>query len=127
LVNSGRLSVPCVYDGSPLNGPDCDGLPARARPGCPAPDAPQGNGWLLDRLGGGFQMLCIGCEGRTLAFDGIAVETVTAEVNDAIRERYLGSAPAAVYLIRPDQHVAARWLAFDADGVRAAVGKAVGR
>jgi 3-(3-hydroxy-phenyl)propionate hydroxylase len=135
LVNSGRLSVPCVYDGSPLNGPDCDDLPARSRPGCPAPDAPQGepggNGWLLDRLGGGFQLLCFGCEGRAPEVDGdtdgIVIETVTLEVNDAVRERYLGAAPTAVYLIRPDQHVAARWTAFDADAVRVAVKKAVGR
>jgi 3-(3-hydroxy-phenyl)propionate hydroxylase len=126
-VNSGRLSVPCVYDGSPLNGPDCEGLPARSRPRCPAPDAPQGNGWLVDTLGGRFQLLCIGCEGRTIDVDRIAVETLSPEVNDALRERYLGALPSAVYLIRPDQHVAARWLAFDVAAVRAAVGKAVGR
>lgn len=54
LVNSGRLSVPCTYDGSPLNGPDAPGLPLRTRPGSPAVDAPIGNGWLLDRLGNRF-------------------------------------------------------------------------
>ncbi len=29
LVNSGRLSLPATYDGSPLNGPDCAAMPAR--------------------------------------------------------------------------------------------------
>ncbi len=33
LVNSGRLSVPCTYDGSPLNGPDVLDGPCRSRPG----------------------------------------------------------------------------------------------
>ena len=53
LVNSGRLSVPCTYDGSPLNTPDAlpEG-PARTRPGSPCPDAPVGNGFLLEHLGG---------------------------------------------------------------------------
>ncbi|MGR3341983.1 MAG: FAD-dependent oxidoreductase, partial [Paracoccaceae bacterium] len=61
LVNSGRLSVPCTYDASPLNGADTDELPARTRPGAPAPDAPTGSGWLLDQLGNTFQLLAIGC------------------------------------------------------------------
>ena len=43
-VNSVRLSLPSVYDGSPLNGDD-DMLPARTRPGAPIADAPTGNGW----------------------------------------------------------------------------------
>src|SRR3954468_4029141 len=33
LVNSGRLSVPAVYDGSPLNGDDDPALPRITRPG----------------------------------------------------------------------------------------------
>ena len=54
------LSEPCTYDGSPLNGPDVVDLPRRTRPDSPAPDAPLGSSWLLDRLGGGFQLLAIG-------------------------------------------------------------------
>ena len=44
MVNSGRLSRPCTY---PLTAPDAD-LPASARPGAVAPDAPLGEGWLLE-------------------------------------------------------------------------------
>ena len=132
LVNSGRLSVPAVYDGSPLNGPDCPALPSRTRPGAPAADAPLGNGWLLDRLGGGFQLLAIATPApEVAAVDGIAVETLClagdAEAGAALRERYLGTAASAVYLLRPDQHVAARWTACDAGAVAAALRTAVGR
>ena len=59
LVNSGRLSQPSTYDGSPLNGADDCGLPRRTRPGAPALDAPTSEGWLLDRLGGRFQLMAI--------------------------------------------------------------------
>lgn len=132
LVNSGRLSVPAVYDGSPLNGPDADGMPARTRPGSPLVDAPVANGWLLDRAGNRFQLLTIDAEApATLDVDGIPVETLAISVKDdpsgALTERYLGAAKSAVYLVRPDQHVAARWTGYDADAVRAAVMKATGR
>jgi 3-(3-hydroxy-phenyl)propionate hydroxylase len=39
-------------------------------------------------------------------------------------ERYLGDAVSAVHLIRPDQHVAARWSRFDAGAMRTALRKA---
>ena len=129
LVNSGRLSVPCIYDGSPLNGADDDGMPAARRPGAPAVDAPlPDGGWLLDRLGNTFQLLAINAD--VPEFDEIAgfeVETVRIASDDMISERYLGSAPAAVYLLRPDQHVAARWRAFDPDEVARALRKATGQ
>ena len=113
---------------------------ARTRTACrraPGParllvDAPVANGWLLDRAGNRFQLLTIDAEApATLDVDGIAVETLAISVKDdpsgALVERYLGTARSAVYLVRPDQHVAARWTGFDADAVRAAVMKATGR
>ncbi len=132
LVNSGRLSVPCVYDGSPLNGPDAPELPVRSRPGTPAADAPLQDGWLIDSLGGCFQLLAIDTETPDgLEVDGLPVETLRVDTRDpameAVRERYLGACSSAVYLMRPDQHVAARWLVFDEKAVRAAVLTATGR
>ena len=129
MVNSGRLSVPATYDGSPLNGPDHPDLPPRTRPGAAAADAPLPNGgWLLDRLGGGFQLLAIDADApERLTFDGIAVERVSVSAgDDSMRQRWLGAAASAVYLIRPDQQVAARRTIFDEPAVRAALRTAVG-
>jgi 3-(3-hydroxy-phenyl)propionate hydroxylase len=130
LVNSGRLSVPCTYDGSPLNGPDAAGMPARTRPGSPCPDAPVGRDWLLRRLSPGFTLVTIDADApETFAAHGLRVPRLplTALGNDALRSRYLGEARAAVYLIRPDQHVAARWPAFDAAAATAALGRALAK
>jgi 3-(3-hydroxy-phenyl)propionate hydroxylase len=129
LVNSGRLSLPCAYEGSSLNSDDLASLPQRTRPGAPAVDAPTDKGWLLDRLGGNFQLLAINCAApEQLEVDGIPVNTLAlAAPSPQLRNRYLGEEAAAVYLLRPDQHVAARWTAFNDKSVRAAVNRAVGR
>ncbi|WP_102227212.1 FAD-dependent oxidoreductase [Acidimangrovimonas sediminis] len=126
LVNSGRLSVPCTYDGLSLTGADAlPGGPDRTRPGSPCPDAPLGAGFLLDRLGGGgFTLLTIDAEApETFVEDGITVTRLALSAGDgpALRERYLGGAASAVYLLRPDQHVTARWDRFDAAAVRTAL------
>ncbi len=133
LVNSGRLSVPCTYDGSPLNGPDAlPGGPARTRPGAPCPDAPLADGYLLRRLGGHFTLLAINAEApETLEEDGIVAGRLALTTADDpeghLRARYLGAAARAVYLIRPDQHVAARFERFDAAALRRALRIATGR
>ena len=101
-VNSGRLSVPCVY---PIQGANDGAMPAVSRPGSVAPDAPLENGWLLNGLGGRMVVLALGCE-----MPGIdSADMLAPPVTGMLRDRYLGNATAAVYLIRPDQVVAARW------------------
>lgn len=135
FVNSGRLSVPCFYDGSALNSADALAQgPARTRPGAPCPDAPLGDGFLLNRLGAvqdaRFQILAIDAEvPASFAAHGVECEVVqvSAAGNDALRERYLGEAAQAVYLIRPDQHVAARWSGWDESAATAALGRAIGK
>jgi 3-(3-hydroxy-phenyl)propionate hydroxylase len=121
-VNSGRLSTPCTYA---LAVPDDPALPSAARPGAPAPDAAlgaaSGGGWLLDRLGRGWTVLAIGI----LPPDGLALPALPIEPDATIARRYLGEAPAALYLIRPDQHVAARWTAATAADIAAAHRKAL--
>lgn len=128
VVNSGRLSVPCTYDGSALNGSDAAGMPARTRPGSPCPDAPVGQGWLLSRLGRGFTLLAIDTEvPESVVAQGLTIPCLQLDATPEIAARYLGDAPSALYLIRPDQHVAARWACFDATAVSQAVGRALGK
>ena len=127
LVNSGRLSVPCTYDGLPLNTADALPGPARTRPGSACPDAPTGDGFLLDRLGPGFTLLSLNTDAPNLDTE-IPLDrlSLTAQ-GDTLAERYLGTAPQAVYLIRPDQHVAARWPSADPGSIRTALARALGK
>ncbi len=128
LVNSGRLSVPAIYDRSPLNGGDVPALPRATRPGAPALDAPVGEGWLIDKLGGRFQLVGFGVDVPSrLEVDGVTVEGLRVDDSPAVRSRYLGEAAEAVYLLRPDQHIAARWLTYDKEKVAAALRRATGR
>jgi 3-(3-hydroxy-phenyl)propionate hydroxylase len=127
LVNSGRLSVPCVHDSSPLNGPDHAALPRRTRPGAPATDAPLGeNRWLLDLLGGRFRVVVIDTDAPDrLEIAGLSIDILHLDTDEtpsaALRDRYLGESTSAVYLFRPDQHIAARWESFD----EASIGRAL--
>ena len=136
FVNSGRLSVPCTYDGSPLNTADAlPAGPARSRPGSPCADLPVGDGFLLDHLGArvapSFRIRAIDTDApaQFAAAVGLdcAVIALSSAGNPALRDRYLGEAAGAVYLIRPDQHVAARWDHWDAAAVSAALARAIGK
>ncbi|MBK1634185.1 FAD-dependent oxidoreductase [Rhodovulum adriaticum] len=113
-VNPGRLAVPCVYDS---HGADDPALPQATRPGAVAPDAPQGAGWLVPALGREVTLLAINCAPPA----GLQVPVIRPEVNETLRRRYLGDADRALYLIRPDQVIAARWLDADARDVSAAL------
>ncbi len=151
LVNSGRLSLPTTHRDSPLSTPDRDTFTGAMVPGAPAADAPlRANGragWLLNRLGGNFDLLVFGpvaqhwidelqrTFGDELRVTVVAARSVGAEAADAgavedaeglIRQRYDGAAGTA-YLLRPDQHVAARWRAPEAADIRAALARAQGR
>lgn len=133
MVNSGRLSVPCVYDGLSLNGPDALNGPERTRVGAPCVDAPLSDGFLLERLKGQFTVLAIGDVDapHVTDVDGIQVMTITLSDKDdptgELRKRYLGDANGAIYLIRPDQHVTARWATAKPSDVIAAIRVASGR
>jgi len=133
LVNSGRLSVPATLDGSPLNTPDADRFVGVMRPGAPAADAPlliDGQpAWLLRRLGSGFTLLCFGpapawaaaLGAATLAIDGDSV----VDAEGLAAQRY-DATPGCAYLLRPDQHVCARWRAPTETLLRAALAQAHG-
>ncbi|MDZ4096091.1 MAG: FAD-dependent oxidoreductase [Paracoccaceae bacterium] len=114
MVNSGRLSRPCVY---PATGPDDADLSPGARPGAVAPDAPLAAGWMTEALGGDFVLLALGCDAPPVP----GVRNLTPALTPLIRARYLGQAKAALYLIRPDQVVAARWQDAGAKAIMTAV------
>jgi 3-(3-hydroxy-phenyl)propionate hydroxylase len=149
LVNSGRLSLPTTHRASPLSTGDRDAFVGPMVPGAPAADAPvraRGQGaWLLDQLGGRFDLLvfapaahfvaevqsALGEELRITLVAPAAVEApagvrVLEDAEGLIARRYDGTAGAA-YLLRPDQHVAARWRAPQVVDVRAALARAQGR
>ncbi len=102
-INSGRLSTPAVY---PL--PDrLAGIGPRAsRPGSVAPDLPLPDGWLMDRLGPHPSLLIIGTDWRP----EFTIPVLTLTPDALVTERYLGDATTAVYLVRPDQVIADRWI-----------------
>jgi 3-(3-hydroxy-phenyl)propionate hydroxylase len=154
LVNSGRLSVPAFLTDSSLNTPDqaSESFTGRMLPGAPMDDAPLRDGggdcWLLDRVGNRFMALYFTDDAAALpaptlaaladlSCDGIAVEPLVVSARPgsaggvAVLEDSRGIAaqrydakPGTVYLLRPDQHVTARWRALDVSKVKAAVARA---
>ncbi|MEM0907388.1 MAG: FAD-dependent oxidoreductase [Pseudomonadota bacterium] len=133
LVNSGRLSTPATYDGLSLNGADAlPGGPDRTRVGSPCPDAPLTTGYLLPQLGDDFVILAINTVvPEELTEGGVRARSLILSSADdpsgALEERYLGTAPSAVYLVRPDQYIAARWARFDDHALRTALRTATGQ
>lgn len=124
LVNSGRLSVPAILEETELNGPDTNILPERTRVGAVLSDAPAGDGWLLDQVGGEFMLLALNCA----APQGLPLKALElkAAPGTPLAVRYLADAPQAVYLVRPDQHIAARWCTVDDVQIKAALQRAMG-
>ncbi len=143
FVNGGRLSVPCTLDESPLNTKDEDRFSDKQRPGSPCMDAPiranNQDSWLLKRLGNRFVGLYF-TDGTTAsprpediataaAIPPIPLELLivnqqnTGDVYDkkGLAFQHYDATPGTFYLIRPDQHVAARWRQFNADKVAAAL------
>ena len=53
--------------------------------------------------------------------------THIADPSAEVKARYLGEAPQAIYLIRPDQHVVARWPEYDATAIANAIKTAIGK
>jgi 3-(3-hydroxy-phenyl)propionate hydroxylase len=122
LVNSGRLSQPCSLAGKQLQTPSANDEPG-LQPGDVCVDAPvanQSKAWVLQLLGNAFTVLTVG-----------EVE-LPAQLRDAQHVALPASEPIVArygrntaYLVRPDQHVAARFFSvvrqaqFDAALTRA--------
>ncbi len=149
FVNSGRLSVPCTLDQSVLNEPDTEDFSAKQRPGSPCLDAPimlnGSESWFLNQLGDCFTGVLfsdatgsITDEMRALEDWDIPVRAVIVKPDNgspsggaiidsqAYLHSHYDARPGTYYLIRPDQHVAARWRAFDRTKVERALSRATG-
>ncbi|MEG0148696.1 MAG: FAD-dependent monooxygenase [Comamonas sp.] len=144
-----RTSRPHEYAQSPLNSVGDDNLLFKAGPAHGAPPVNvrfAADSYLLDHLGGGFDLLyfndgaAVPAELRRVV-DGVkargvgvrliavssqpvaAVEGADLTLHDGdgrCRARYGVMAKGAAYLLRPDQHVCARWMALDANRLQAA-------
>jgi 3-(3-hydroxy-phenyl)propionate hydroxylase len=131
-----------------LQTPDDGAVEGPMVPGAPCADAPVTRpdgraGWLLEHLGGAFTLLRFGPDSdgptdlgnlrpalRLIHVDGEARETVAGEVlgdPEGLAGARYGGVPGVSYLIRPDQHVAARFARYDSDAVRAALARATAK
>ena len=135
-----------------LNSPGDDNALFTAGPAHGAP--PQNirlgaNDFLLDHLGGGFDLLYftdadaipeplqqviasvrqrgvpvrVTAVGAAEAVQG--ADLTLPDANGHFRQRYGIGASGGAYLLRPDQHVCARWLTLDATRLRAAFQQAL--
>jgi 3-(3-hydroxy-phenyl)propionate hydroxylase len=135
LINSGRLSTPSHYAGSPLSTPDEAVWEGPAKPGSPAPDAPViGKGgksaWLLDTLSAASKDFAVlSWDNAATASSGTGLISVGCDIVDAdgLLGRRYGASSGTTYLIRPDQYVAARFKRFDPAAIAAARLRALGR
>ena len=132
LINSGRLSTPTVYE-TPLSTPDPEPFGGTARLGAPVPDAPltlrDGRpAWLLNLLGPGFTLIHCGEAPPCVLPAHVRPLLIGRDARDEaglFRQRY-DARPGSAYLVRPDQHLCARFRALTPQALAAAVGRALG-
>ncbi len=145
LVNSGRLSVPSYYINSPLNTPDIDAFCGNMEPGAPMDDAPVAidgqTSWLLDHVGNRFKLM-VYCEDAseldlaslhpvknveiiviTASEQSLPGLTVLHDMKGRVAQRF-DAQNGTAYLVRPDQHICARWRTLDAVRINAALARA---
>jgi 3-(3-hydroxy-phenyl)propionate hydroxylase len=131
MVNTGRLSTPTVHD-SPLSTPDVNEFGGDARLGAPVPDSPVKaggrDGFLLERLGGQFDLIYVKDGAVPPVLDGVTLSVIGEDFVDhtglfALR---FDATPGAAYLLRPDQHLCARWRSFNAEQIVKARARALG-
>jgi 3-(3-hydroxy-phenyl)propionate hydroxylase len=138
LVNSGRLSVPAVLHGSPLSTPDSDAFTGPMAPGAAAADAPiaradGSTAWLLREACRvhGFTALVFGhdeaAERSLQALKASDLPLHILRVQGELATTRYDARPGTVYLLRPDQHVCARWREPSAADIRAAHDRALAR
>ena len=147
-----RTSRPHEYSHSALNATGDDNLLFHAGPALGAP--PQNvrlgaNDYLLDHVGPGFTLLyATGPGGLPAGVCGVidatrakgvplrviavgsasdvdGADLTLPDTDGRLRCRYGMQANASAYLLRPDQHICARWITVDATRLAAALAKAL--
>ncbi len=149
-----RTSRPHEYTRSALNSAGDDNALFTAGPADGAPPRNVRLGpdeFLLDHLGGGFDLLYFteadaipaplldavaARRGAGVAIRIVAIgaarpvagaDLTLPDADGRCRDRYGVRASGAAYLMRPDQHVCARWMTLDATRLRAALATALPR
>lgn len=156
LVNSGRLSTPTFYVNSPLNTPDSDNFNADLSVGALTLDAPistdNKSGWWLEQVGSKF-VLALFCTSSipsaatihelsrlqdhpaglkvVLVLSPSLAQQAPTGLKAIIDEQGLlterhNAQDGTCYLLRPDQHIAARWRKADSANITAALQRAIG-
>jgi 3-(3-hydroxy-phenyl)propionate hydroxylase len=123
MVNSGRLSVPSTYD-TPLSTPDRDAWTGSARLGAPLPDAPLRDRsgrpvWLLEAVDGDETLITVGSGPAVAGPKRLVIGEDLVDESGFFASRF-DATPGAAFLVRPDQHLAARWRNCEAAEVAAA-------
>ena len=150
-----RTSRPHEYTHSMLNSRDDDNALFKSGPAQGAPpqnvrlgDQGGDGDFLLDHLGGGFDLLyftdadlpedlqqvinAARAQGMPLNVTAVGASKPVAgadkhlpDADGHLRARYGVTAHGGAYLLRPDQHVCARWLSLDAARLQAAIANAL--
>jgi 3-(3-hydroxy-phenyl)propionate hydroxylase len=116
-----RQMTPFTYAGSPAVLPDDPGFAGGAAPGAAMPDAALADGFLSDRMGSGYTLVCFD---RQLSEEVSRLPDPPEVVfldHPSEASRILGADPGSAYLVRPDLHIAARWLDASAGRIAAAM------
>ena len=137
MVNSGRLSVPATLRDSLLNTADTEPFQGKLQPGAVAADAPlttaSSAAWLMRQLGGTcFKALVFGngaqadASAQAVQQSGCSIDVVRVplDADHTVAAQRYGAQDGTTYLLRPDQHVAARWHHPSANAVRNAYARA---
>ena len=103
-----RQMTPYTYGDSPVVCPDDTDFTSGPPAGAMLPEARIGASYLTEKLGAGFSLIVFDERfAQELDIAGVEVILIDPACEAA---QGLGAKPSSAYLVRPDLHIAARWL-----------------